>query len=712
MLKLFEPTSKVQKDRQIIQQTDKRMAKYSRRGIISNLLIYSLCLLFEQTFLTQYKNWALVLTLGLLLVTVWRGYLLFRMDSIYPRGPASWRNQYFLATLVGACWWGLILSTFTLLMNLKGEAALLWLYTVVFFSTTAHAFAPYQRFLSVYQFVALVPAATCTFFIGELIGVFYGCILLFFYWVLNHHCHLISQSYWDRWEAHYSLARKAESLEEEKRDTRASVQLSKEYLNVLCRKMQNMLGSDSDVIERGASPVAVASQRVQFEDVCRNVGDFQRILTKDFVTEEHIFNARHYLQTVMRSLLEEAESRGVELETALSPALPARLLGDSVRVGQVISTAVKSVLQQQQEGVVIVEIEFMRPYEHAGELHVTVARQVSSAKRSFFHTEQAHVLDINLDLVLAKGIADVLGGSLDIDEGGAKDGKNVLFRVPLGVAEANSRPEYHRLEYRGRQLMLIHHNPRWLDHKRLELDTMGFEVQTASHYKKGVQELTRAVTAGSPFDLVVYYATPGDDSSVQFCDDLLSSQELRQIQQFVVCSSTGRRFFRERILQLTPTIHFIDKPAGFFEFDLSFSGVFELQVPQFSDAESTHNNQSLKVIWVASGKDSDTATLYDDSSISIHRVGEVRQIDKYLESNDYDLAIVEYSGGEKFEGVAAIRAFERSSNAESLVPIIGVGPHEVQEDMLAYGADHVVDIESLVAGDPRTLRYWAKGRHL
>lgn len=712
MLKLFEPTSKVQKDRQIIQQTDKRMAKYSRRGIISNLLIYSLCLLFQQTFYTQYKSWALVLTLGLLIVTAWRGYLLFRMDSIYPRGPASWRNQYFIATLVGACWWGLILSTFTLLMNLKGEAALLWLYTVVFFATTAHAFAPYQRFLSVYQFLALVPAATCTFFIGELIGVFYGCILLFFYWVLNHHCQLISQSYWDRLEAQHSLARKAESLEEEKRDTRASVQLSKEYLNVLCRKLQNMLALEADTSDSSVSPVAAASQRAQFEGVCRNVNDFQRILTKDFVTEEHIFNARHYLQTVMRSLLAQAESRGVELETALSPALPARLLGDSVRIGQVIATAVKSVLQQQQDGVVIVEIEFVRSYEHAGELHVTVARQVNQTKKSFFQTEQAPALDINLDLVLAKGIADTLGGSLDIDEAGTVDGKNVLFRVPLGVAEASSRPEYHRLEYKGRRLMLIHHNPRWLDHKRLELDTMGFDVQIATHYKKGLQELGRAVTAGSPFDLVVYYTTPGDESSVEFCNDVLSSQDLRQIQQFVVSSSMGKKFFQERILQLAPTIHSIEKPAGFFEFDLSFSAVFELQVPQFEESETAQRQESLKVIWVALGKDFNNATLYNDSSIDIHCVGELKQIDKYLAGNHYDLAIVEYSVSEKYQAVAAVREFERSAGAESLVPILGVGPDEVQQDMLAYGADHVVDIDSLLAGDPRTLRYWARGRHL
>lgn len=711
MLNLFEPTSKVQKDRRLIQKTDKRMAKYSRRGIISNFLIYSLCLTFEQTLIQQYKNWVVVLTLGLLAITIWRGYLLFRMGAIYPRGPAAWRSKYFLATLVGAAWWGLILSTFTVLLDLQGESALLWLYTVVFFSTTAHAFAPYQRFLSVYQFLGLVPAAVCTFFIGELIGLFYGFILLFFYWVLKHHCELMSQNYWDRLEAHYSLTRKTESLEEEKRDTRASVQLSKEYLQVLGQKMHKLLYSSGEA-DSPSGPVTVASQRALFERLYRNVNDFQRILTKDFTKEEHVFNARHYLQNVMRGLLEEAENKGVELETALSPALPARLIGDSKRLGQVIETAVRNVLQRHQQGVIIVEFEFIRAYEHAGELLVTVARQTSqSTKKSFFHSEHNQASVVDLDLVLAKGIADVLGGSLEVDELGANDGKNMRFRVPLNIAEVNARPEFHRLEYKGRPLLLIHHNPRWLDHKRLELDTMGFEVQTTSRYKRGLQELSNAVIAGTPFEVVVYYAAPGDDASVHFCNELISSNELKRVHQFVVCSEMGRKFFSERVVQMTPMIHFVEKPAGFFEFDLSFSGVFELQSVSLGDAAASAE-KGLKILWVALGKNFDNTKLYDSGAIDIHRVGDVKQIAKHLDHNTYDLAIVEYTGTEKPEGIGAIREHERNHEAESLVPIIGVGAPEVQREMLAWGADHVVDIESLVGGDTRVLRYWAEGRHL
>lgn len=711
MLKLFEPQSKVQKDRQIIRETDMRMAKYSRRGLISNFLIYTLCLLVEQNFIQQYQKLAIVLTAGLLVATAVRGYLLFRMDAIYPRAPTGWRNKYFLATLLGASWWGFILASVTLLMDMQGEAALMWLYTVVFFSTTAHAFAPYQRFLSIYQFLGIVPAACCTFFIGEFVGVFYGCILLFFYWILNHHCELIAHNYWDRLEAHYTLAKKTESLEEEKRDTIASAQLANDYLQLLSQKMHSLLNLHQ-IVEGDAppSPVTVASQRAAFEKVYRNVDDFHHVLTKDLVLQPKVFNIRHYLQNLVRGLVVEAERKGIELETALSPALPSRLIGDPRRIGQIVLTMVKSSVQQSQGGgVLFVEVEFMREYEDAGELHVTIARQSLSGKRLFFQADPERGTVADLDLILAKGMAEAMKGSMDINETGNQDGKNIRLRLPLSVAEINARPEYHRLRYKSRQLLLVHPNPRWLDHKRLELDTMGFAVQTANHYRKAFQILAEALASGRAIECVVYYAASGDEQPVHFCNDLLSHSDLKYIHQLVICSEIGRKFFEDRVVHQSPLIHYVAKPAGIFEFEISSAAVFDHYQPPSGEGDA--DASPCRIVWIGLGKNFDNTRLYDDAAVKIQRVNELKQIPKALEEGDCQLAIVENTGGDDLEGINAIRTFEKKHHRENLIAIVGVGPAKMESAMLESGADHFIDVESLVTGDTRELRYWANGRH-
>ena len=72
-----------------MRETDARVAKYSRRGLVLNFIVFVLCLAFGN-FQEKEHNLAIVLVTGLLLVTLVRSYYLFRFDSLYARAPARW----------------------------------------------------------------------------------------------------------------------------------------------------------------------------------------------------------------------------------------------------------------------------------------------------------------------------------------------------------------------------------------------------------------------------------------------------------------------------------------------------------------------------------------------------------------------------------------------------------------------------------------------
>jgi len=152
MFKLFIPESKVHRDRRLMRETDSRMAKYSRRGILINFCVYIFCIWIGDLY-NSATSLTIVLTLGLVSLTLLRSYYLFRFDAIYPRAPSRWRNKYFLASLFGAVWWSFILCSFTIQLGLSDATTILWFYTIVFFSSTANALAPYNRYMSWYQFL-------------------------------------------------------------------------------------------------------------------------------------------------------------------------------------------------------------------------------------------------------------------------------------------------------------------------------------------------------------------------------------------------------------------------------------------------------------------------------------------------------------------------------------------------------------------------------
>ncbi len=703
MLNFFEPHSKVQKNRQIIRLTDARMAKYSRRGIISNFLIFILCLIFEPAFYQKHPSLTMMLSSGLFLLTVLRGYLLFRFEAIYPRAPSAWRQKYFIVTLLGACWWAVILGSFTLTLDLAGMAPLLWLYTVVFFAITANAFAPYQKFLSIYQFIGIVPAAACTFFIGELTGVFYGLILLMFYWTLNHHCEITSRSYWDLQEASFNLSQRAESIEEEKRDSRASLSLTRDFVNLLDDKLRILFDDNSGELAGTWRDTPAGRHRI--DHLRQRVEAFRRVLNKDLTSHLVTFNAAHFLHFLTARQVDDAEESAIELEIAISPALPVHLQGEAARLGEIVSLMLKSIIEQSGECLLFVEADYLRESDNTGELQIAFSRHSQAAKKGFFNEPSTQTVYSDLDLLVAKGLAESLNGSLQLETQEMREGKCLRLRIPLHVAGNSPERDYSRPPYKGRNILLIHPQARWLDNKRLEMSILGFEVETTTEYRKALKILAGSLVNGKMIESVMYGAFPGDETAVQFCNDLLDHPELKYTHHFVIASAPAHKYFHSRVARNSPIVHFIHRPSGLFELEIALTPVFDTVVPG-----TTSKPGVASVLWIAAGKAVSGPATSESQSLSITRVVDLKMLEKHLEEQPFALYVVEHTGFEDLNFIQVIRSHIRSQGPAAVRPIVGVGPGNAQLSMLEAGADHFIEIDKLASGDTRELRYWVSGR--
>jgi len=352
MSHFFQATSKVQKDRQVIRDTDFRMAKYSRRGLILNFIASIFCILGGQ-FVNLAPDLAVVLVVGLLLLTLFRGYFLFRFDQLYPRGPKRWRDKYFVITLCGAVWWSVILVSMTSVLGMEHETPLLWLYTVIFFATTAHAFAPYHMFLAYYQFLGLIPAAAAAIIVGGISGYLFGFLLFMFYLLLSHQCRLISDNYWEKLEAGYALGKRAIKDEQERISSRAKLELSKEFL-------ENIQVDIEQNIERLPSTVKVSELQTVLTGIQSNLSLYHDIMSKKLEIQHSVFNVRHEMQFLVSEVLARAESQHIQIETSLSPSLPMRLKGDPERFGQIVHALLNVMLDDAKSSAVILEVQFLR----------------------------------------------------------------------------------------------------------------------------------------------------------------------------------------------------------------------------------------------------------------------------------------------------------------------------------------------------------------
>ncbi len=706
MFQFFLPASKVQKDRRIMRETDTRLAKYSRRGVIFNFFAFLVIVGLGQ-FTTENPTLMAVLTGGILLNTALRAFYLFRFDALYPRAPTKWRNHYFFATLIGAMWWGVILVSVSVQLKMEAEAPLLWLYTVIFFSSTAHAFAPYQKFLSYYQFFGLVPASAAAYFIGGVNAYIYGTVLIVFYLVLTHQCRLMSENYWERLEATYALARKTLSMEEEKRDTRANVKLNEEFMKHLNYDIDRFIAHIESDSARDAETFK-KHIKTELDELHNNISDFSGVLSKELVLDESIFNIRHEIQHLVAEFIDAAERKNVQIETSLSPNLPMRLKGDASRLAQVIRSLLDIMLDGVERCIVVVEVEFLREYEMAGELYVSVTRSFDKNKGLFASNTKHQSLNGTLGLVVAKGLAELMNGSIEQNEV-LDDEQQFRFNAKIDLAEQAGQLDFHKDSFAGKNVLLVHNHPRIVDIKRQELDALGFNVFTETQYKRAVQTLQNSYKFQTPIESVIFYSEPDVDAVITFCQTLLDTDDLKYTKKIAAATRQQQNDLRHAGFDETHGFYFVDKPTGLFEIESLFYQLYK----QDESAELAAAAEACNVILFS--KEPEAVEKLGQKIENI--CGDITLLAKPSQLNDTLLS----SGGmlvmidcdtddDVSDVVSAIRKQEQAKAAESYLPIIGFSRNRIAFEDYAYelGLDDYIDLTH----NPKktlksTLAYWS-----
>lgn len=701
----FQATSKVQKDRHVMRETDMRMAKYSRRGLIFNFIAFLICLIGGR-FIDENRELTIILTSGLLLITLLRGIYLFRFDQLYPRGPARWRNTYFLLTLIGACWWGVILMSITLVLGLKDETPLFWLYTVVFFSTTAHAFAPYHRFLSYYQFLGLVPAAVAAAILGGGTAYVYSALMLTFYLILSHQCRLISDTYWEKLEAGYALGRRIINEEKERISSRASLHLSKEFMINLVRELTSCLSS----IESDAEQNVGRKEWANLKSLEDNAQTFKGVVTRELGIENRVFNIRHELQYLVSEFIGHAEKRDMQLETALSTNLPMRLRGDPVRFAQIVRTLLSQVVLTSRSSAVILEVQFLREYESAGELYLTVRRiHNKSAMHFFSDTRGKSELPDTLALTAAKGLAELMDGEIEVMLG-TDDDYQILFNARLEIADHSGQLDFHKDRFTGNKILLVNSNPAILDLKRVELDALGFTIGTETHFKRAIPLLLNQVKAGTAVENVLVYHEPNNEESNNFIELLRDKDELKGINKIIVSSPEGQKQLEAHSINSKHGFYFVAKPLGLFELESTFDYIYSNK----GDEQALSRCRKGTIILVVEEGDGASlelpnacAGLPDQTVVTTPRSGLEVALVKSLNA----IVVVPCSiGADVGKILNIIRSYEaKLATQERFIPIIGVGKDCSESEIAAFetGFDDYLNQSSDSSKNLRSiLRYW------
>ena len=201
--------------------------------------------------------------------------------------------------------------------------------------------------------------------------------------------------------------------------------------------------------------------------------DFSKIDAGKMDLEVRPFNLIEILQNTTKSFLNSAKEKGLSLQLMASKDIPAFLLGDSVRISQIINNLLSNGIKFTEKGEVGLLAKFIESKNNIASISFEVwdtgiGIEQEYLPQLFEHFTQAYTDTTRkyggtgLGLAICKKLVDIMGGNLIVE---SDKGKGTKFSFTLKLAIANTNTEEiksarlpENIDFSGLNVLLVEDN--------------------------------------------------------------------------------------------------------------------------------------------------------------------------------------------------------------------------------------------------------------
>jgi signal transduction histidine kinase/DNA-binding response OmpR family regulator/HPt (histidine-containing phosphotransfer) domain-containing protein len=256
--------------------------------------------------------------------------------------------------------------------------------------------------------------------------------------------------------------------------------------------------------------------------VINDILDFSKVEADKLDLEKADFELEKLLESMGGLISEKSHAKGLELVFEVAPDVPTNLVGDSLRLGQILLNYANNAVKFTDKGEILISVRASERTETDVLLHFRVQDtgigltedQKSRLFQSFAQGDASTTRRFGgtgLGLAISKKLAALMGGEVGLESEYGK-GSTFWFSARLGIGSAARRELLPNPDLRGRRALVVDDN----DHARAAiidmLEGMTFITREASSGAAAVAEVRRAAADGAPYDVVYLdWRMPGMD---------------------------------------------------------------------------------------------------------------------------------------------------------------------------------------------------------
>ena len=244
--------------------------------------------------------------------------------------------------------------------------------------------------------------------------------------------------------------------------------------------------------------------------IINDILDFSKIEAGKMTIEEIDFNLSRVLEEVTNLAIERAATKGIELIIKIDPSVPQILIGDPMRLAQILTNFLSNAVKFTEKGEICIRVDLLHSPDKDPQLQFSVIDTgIGISKehqdhlfRSFEQADGSITRKhggTGLGLAISQKLAALMDGEVGVSSAPGQ-GATFWCRIPLRVAACQAVVPPPRPDIVARRVLIADDN----EHARLAirdmLQSMSFAVTEAVDGREALTKVVEAEAQGEPFD--------------------------------------------------------------------------------------------------------------------------------------------------------------------------------------------------------------------
>lgn len=425
--------------------------------------------------------------------------------------------------------------------------------------------------------------------------------------------------------------------------------------------------------------------------IINDILDFSKIEAGKLEIEKIEFKLEDVIENISSLVALKAEEKNLEVLFSIDPDVPVSLIGDPLRLGQILINLTQNAIKFTDQGEVLIKIIQLEKIDNKSRLELSVTDtgigisegHISHLFDAFSQVDETYTRRFEgtgLGLAICKQLVDLMGGDIAV-KSTLDEGSTFSFQLKFEVAESNPKKPIN-ISFKGKRALVVDDNSTARQVLTSMLESFCFNVQSVSSGQAAIDVIAKSAgIKNQHFDLVLLdWKMPGLNG-IETSQKIYKDIDQPHIPTIIMVTSYGR----EEIIHQSEQVGldaFLIKPINS---SLLFNTIVQAMQGTVINQKQTPKKISSKqlsgrILLVEDNKINQQVAreTLGNMGLSVHVVNNGMEALDILEDNNFDVVLtdIQMPGMDGYELTRQIRLHKKYQ----YLPIVAMTAHAMVKD--------------------------------